>query len=134
MMLFRDTFIYELSQCRLMLTRGYLLKIRHKAIRRRVYHRALDRLERGILDLSTRLLDEARNLVLLEQLLEIVNKLEDAVMSRYQRHLESFGARRVTEIILQALKFGYKEAVGWLQGTGFVEYITVMDLNGASFV
>ncbi len=112
-----------------MLTRGYLLKIRHKAIRRRVYHRALDRLERGILDLSTRLLDEVRNIVLLEQLLEIVNKLEEAVKSRYQRHLEVFGSRRVTEIILQALKFGYKEAVGWLRDTGFVEYLSVVDLN-----
>ena len=114
-----------------MLTRGYLLKIRHKAIRRRVYHRALDRLERGILELSTRLLDEVRNLVLLEQLLDIVNKLEEAVKSRYQRHLESFGARRVTEIILQALRFGYKEAVGWLRDKSFVEYLTAMNLNGS---
>ena len=112
-----------------MLTRGYLLKIRHKAIRRRVYHRALDRLERGILDLSTRLLDEARNMVLLEQLLEIVNKLEEAVKSRYQRHMEAFGARRVTAVIMQALKFGYKGAVGWLRESSFVEYLTVMDLN-----
>ena len=120
-----------------MLTRGYLLKIRRKAIRRRVYHRALDRLERGILDLSTRLLDEVRNLVLLEQLFEIVNKLEEAVKSRYQRHMEAFGARRVTVIILQALKFGYKDAVNWLRGGNFVEYLTAMDLNspnGSKFV
>lgn len=120
-----------------MLTRGYLRKIRARAIRRRVYHRALDRLERGILDLSTRLLDEARNVVLLEQLLEIVNKLEDAVKSRYQRHLESFGLRRVTQVVMQAVKLGYRTAVQWVRDQGFVEYLTFMDLNspfGAGYV
>lgn len=119
-----------------MLTTGYLRQIRAVAIRRRVYHRVLDRLERGILDLSTRLLDEARNIVLLEQLLGIVNKLEEAVKGRFTRHLEGFGVRRVTEIIMQAVKFGYRGAVGWLRDSGFVRYLTVMDLNsplGASF-
>jgi len=114
-----------------MLTRGFLLKIRRRAIRRRVYFRALDRLERGILDLSSRLLDSARSVVLLQQLFEIVMKLEEALKGRLQRHVESFGARRVTEIIMQAVKFGYRGAVGWLRDPGFAEYLSVMDLNSS---
>ena len=112
-----------------MLTRGFLLKIRRRAIRKRVYYRALDRLERGILDLSSRLLDSAQSVVLLQQLFEIVMKLEEALKGRFQRHVESFGVRRVAQIIMQAVKFGYRDAVRWLRDPGFMEYLTVMDLN-----
>ncbi|MBT7913298.1 hypothetical protein HN588_05260 [Candidatus Bathyarchaeota archaeon] len=112
-----------------MLTQGFLVKIRKQAIRKRVYYRALDRLERGILDLSSRLLDSAKNVVLLQQLYEIVMKLEEALKGRLQRHMESFGLRRGTEIIMQAVKFGYREAVGWLRDPGLAEYLSVMDLN-----
>ena len=94
-----------------------------------MYYRALDRLERGILDLSARLLDSAQSVVLLQQLYEIVMKLDEALKGRFQRHVESFGVRRVAEIILQALRFGYKDAVGWLRDPGLAEYLTVMDLN-----
>lgn len=112
-----------------MLTRGFLLKIRRRAIRKRVYYSALDRLERGILDLSARLLDSAQSVVLLQQLFEIVMKLEEALKGRFQRYVESFGVRRVAQIIMQAVKFGYREAVGWLRDPGFMEYLAVMDLN-----
>lgn len=112
-----------------MLTRGFLLKIRRRAIRKRVYYRALDRLERGILELSSRLLDSAQSVVLLQQLFEIVMKLDEALKGRFQQHMECFGVRRVTEIIMQAVKFGYKDAVGWLRDPGFVKYLTVMDFN-----
>jgi len=103
--------------------------MRRRAIRRRVYFKALDRLERGILDLSARLLDSAQSVVLLQQLFEIVMKLDEALKSRFQRHVESFGVRRMAEIIMQAVKFGYREAVGWLRDPGFMEYLAVMDLN-----
>ncbi len=112
-----------------MLTRGFLLKIRRRAIRRRVYYRALDRLERGILELSARLLDSAQSVVLLQQLFEIVMKLEEALKGRFQLHMESFGVKRVAEVIMQALRFGYKGAIGWLRDPGFMEYLAVMDLN-----
>ncbi|MCW4050742.1 MAG: hypothetical protein NWE89_13510 [Candidatus Bathyarchaeota archaeon] len=111
------------------MTRGFLVCLRRKAIRRKVFFGALDRLERGILDLSTRLLDQAKNIVLVSQLLDIVGKLEDALRSRFVKHLESYGYRRVVQVVSQAVKMGCDVARGWLMDASFAWYLTAQNLN-----
>jgi len=112
-----------------MFTREFLSALRAKAVRRRVLYRALDGLERGILYLSSRLVDRVSSLTLYELLEEIVTKLLEAFKSGYQRHLESYGVNRVVEVVLQAVKLGHRDAVRWVSDTGFVEYLTVLDMN-----
>jgi hypothetical protein len=112
-----------------MFTGEFLSAIRAKAVRQKVYYRALDGLERGILYLSSRLVDRVSNVTLSMQLAEIVTKLMEALKSGYQRHLESFGVSRVVEVVMQAVKLGYRGAVKWVGDGGFTEYLTVLDLN-----
>jgi len=100
-----------------------------KAIRKRVLYRALDGLERGILYLSSRLVDEVSSLTLLEQLAEIVTKLEYALQSGYQRHVEEYGVGKLVKIVLQAVRFGYRDAAKWIGDRGFAGYLAVLDLN-----
>jgi len=111
-----------------MYTKGFLSSLRAKAIRRKILYKALDGVERGILYLSSRLLDKVSSLTLVEQLAEIVTKLEEALKTGYQRHLEEYGVNRLAEIVLQAVKLGYSGAVTWIRDTGFAMYLTVLDL------
>jgi hypothetical protein len=112
-----------------MFTGEFLAGIRMKAIRHKVLHRALDGLERGILYLSSRLVDSVSSLTLLGQLAEIVTKLEDALICGYERHVEEYGVGKLVEIILQAVRFGYCDAAKWIDDRGFAGYLAVLDLN-----
>jgi hypothetical protein len=112
-----------------MYTREFLSALRAKAVRQHVLYSALDGLERGILYLSTRLVNKVSSIVLIRQLTVIVTKLAEALKSGYQRHLEGFGFDRLARIVLQALKLGYSGALGWIGDHSFAEYLTVLDMN-----
>ena len=112
-----------------MYTRGFLASLRAKAVRQHVLHSALDRLERGILFLSTRYVDKVSSVVLYGQLKVIVTKLVEALTSGYRRHLEDYGFDRLAAIVSQALRLEYSRALDWMGDLGFAEYLTVIDMN-----
>ncbi len=112
-----------------MFTGEFLSTLRAKAVRQKVLYRALDSLERGILYLSSRIVDRVSNVTLSEQLAEIVTKLVEALKSRYQRHRESYGIDRLVEVVMQAVKLGYRDSVRWIGDHDFIDYLTVLDLN-----
>jgi hypothetical protein len=112
-----------------MFTGRFLAGLRMKAIRHRVLYRTLDGLERGILYLSSRLVDNVSSLTLLEQLAAIVTKLETALKSGYQRHIEEYGVSKLVEVILQAVRLGYRDAAKWISDHGFASYLAVLDMN-----
>ena len=112
-----------------MFTRGFLSELRLKAVRRRVLFRALDGVERGILYLCTRVVDEVSSPVLGVQLLGIVRKLLDAFKSGFTRHVESYGYRRVVQVVSQALSLGCSMASEWLSDMGFIRYLAFLNFN-----
>ncbi len=112
-----------------MFTGEFLAGLRMKAIRRKVLYRCLDGLERGILYLSSRLVDTVSSLTLFEQLAAIVTKLEYALKSGYVRRVMGYGVDRLVEVVLQAVRFGYREAAWWISDGGFAAYLAVLDLN-----
>jgi len=110
-----------------MFTRQFLNDVRRKALRRGVWLKALDGVERGILTLASHLVDRVESEVLGVELVKIIGKLNDAMRSRFVRHMRSFGVRRAREIRDQAVGFGYSGARGWLWDQGFVRYLAVLD-------
>lgn len=112
-----------------MLTSGFLVEMRRKALRRGVWYRALDRVERVILSLSARVVDRVKSVVLGFELVKILSKLRDALKSRFVRRMEEFGFRRAREVARQAVEWGYGAAMGWASDLGFVRYLTLMDVN-----
>jgi hypothetical protein len=108
---------------------SFLDDVRRRAIRGRVWFKALDSLERKILSLSVRVLDGVVNVSCLGvELAKIVAKVEDALKSVFERRLEGYGLRRAGEIAGMAVRLGYPGARGWL-GSGFARYVTFMSLN-----
>jgi hypothetical protein len=112
-----------------MFTRGFLAEVRRSALRRRVWYSALDSLERGILTLASRVVDEVRNTALNVEIVKIIAKLRDAAKSGFVRHVEAFGMRRVREIREQAVSLGSLVAGGWAREMGFVRYLAFLDYN-----
>jgi hypothetical protein len=112
-----------------MLEAYFLIEVRKKAIRGRVWFKSLDRLERSIINLSSKVLDHANKISCLGLVLStIIVKIEDALKSVFERRLESYGLRRSGEIVELAVKFGNNSAREWLDDS-FTRYVTFMSLN-----
>ena len=112
-----------------MFTRSFLVEVRRKALRRGVWFKTLDRVERGILDLTARVVDRVESVVLGVELVKILKKLRDALKSGFVRRMEDFGLRRAREVALQAVEWGYRAARAWASDLGFVRYLTLIDVN-----
>jgi hypothetical protein len=112
-----------------MFTSSFLLEARAAALRRGVWFKALDHVERGILSLAARVVDRVESVVLCVELVNIMAKLRDALMSGFVRRMEEYGFGRALRMARQAVEWGYTVAVGWSSDLGFVRYLTVLDLN-----
>jgi len=110
-------------------TRHYLEGVRRKAIRGKVWYSTLDRVERGILTLSSRTIDCVKSSVLGVILVKIIAKLRDALKSPFLKRAETYGASMVDKISKQAVEWGYTEARSWSMDFGFFRYIALLDFN-----
>ncbi len=61
------------------ITREVLIGIKTRGLRRRVWYRALDRMERGLVDLTIRWVDKVRSGRMTETLVRILAKLAQAL-------------------------------------------------------
>ena len=102
--------------------------MRVAALRKRTWFRVLDRVERGIFDLTIRFVDGVRSSVLAGQLVRILVKLRDAARSAFTRHVEEFGASRMWGVIEFALSLGSSVALGWACD-GFARWFGLNNFN-----
>ena len=116
-------------QYSVMFASSFLVEMRRKALRRGVWYRALDRVERGILSLTARVVDRVESAVLGVILVKILRKLRDALKSGFVRRMEEFGLRRAKELTRQAVEWGYGAARGWAYDLCFVRFLTLIDVN-----
>jgi len=112
-----------------MFTSSFLVEMRRRALRRGVWFRSLDRLERGIMSLAAQLIDRVESEVLGVVLVKILRKLNDAMRSGFARRMEVFGFRRARMVAGQAAAFGCVGAGGWADDLGFVRYLTFVEVN-----
>jgi hypothetical protein len=110
------------------ITADYLREVRCAALRKRTWYRALDRLERGIVNLSIKLVDAVRSDVLLGELVKILAKLRDAAKSAFTRHIEGYGVEKMWALVGQAVALGSGVALGWLS-EGYAEWFAVNDYH-----
>ena len=108
----------------------FLRTVRYQAYRKRVWYRAIDDLERGIINLTVRVVEDVKSLTLIHVLEGIVDKIRLACMSVYSRHHREYGSDRARVVVGQALVFGSSVAEGWLCGDGFSRWLTLQDMYG----
>lgn len=111
------------------LSRSELTKLRVKARRRGVWFRMLSRVERGLIDLSIKVVEKVRSLVLARSLISVVEKLLEAMESEVARLMRTVGcslARKLSEV---AQGWGNKAARLWATDFSFVQYLAVTQKN-----
>ncbi len=106
-----------------------LRALRVRSMRRGLWNRVLNRLERAQVDLTLRMVRKVRSTFLARVLDSIIEKLESALESRVSRMIGSVGfpmARRLSEM---ARTWGNQNAIKWVDDRGFARFLTIMILN-----
>jgi hypothetical protein len=94
------------------LTGRKLAGLKTRALRKRVWYRVLDRVERGLLDLTIRWVDNVRSGRLTEMLLRILVKLARAMEQGMARVLV-VGRELALKASLLAVRWGNVDAYSW---------------------
>ena len=94
------------------LTKRVLLDLRTRSLRKRVWYRALDRIERGLVDLTIRWVDNVRNCTMARVLLRILGKLVQALEHGMAQVL-TVGRELALKASELAVRWGNTQAYTW---------------------
>ena len=111
------------------LGRFELLKLKTRALRRRVWLRALSSMERGLVEAVIRTLDAVRSNLLAKILLRIAEKLSLAMESRVSRAIREVGRSLAQKAGLIALSWGNESARDWQNDQRFARHLAVIAAN-----
>jgi hypothetical protein len=111
------------------LTRRDLTSLRSRALRRGSWFRVLGKVERALVDLTIKVVDQVRSPVLYKALVSIVKKLESASDNRVSRAIRTVGFPCAQKLSLLAQKWGNKSAQNWMFDLSFARFIAIMHIN-----
>jgi hypothetical protein len=110
--------------------RTQLIKLRMRAMRSGVWFRALNRIDRVLIDLTVSVARCVRSSVLVHSILSITRKLEGLLESRFVRATREIGFSLARKLSLFAQKWGNEAAEEWASDFGFARYLAITKLNG----
>ena len=113
------------------LTRAVLIDIRTKSLRKRTWFRKLASIERSLVNLTIRVVDEVKSPTLGHILEAIVRKLEDALESSFLRRVWVKGYELASRLARTAYSWGYTKALNWVMDRAYILYLGV-SLENAS--
>jgi len=95
-----------------------------------VWFRALQRIDRALVDLTIKVTTSIRSPSLAKSILSIVGKLEEFLESKFLRAMREIGQPLAQKLGLFAQQWGNKTAKNWANNEDFARYWTAMKLNG----
>lgn len=105
------------------LTRGALARMRRKAVRMRCWYRVLSRLERSVVDLAIRCVEQVKSVKLQAVLTKIASKLIRAFGPGYMEKIENVGRPLAVRASELAWSWGNKEAMKWRDDPALIRYL-----------
>jgi len=101
------------------------------ALRRRVWFKALSRVERLIVELTVRVVRRVRSIQLAKALLNIADKLQNWInsMKTFKEIALEAGLRMAKRMVKVAVKLNVEKAYEWLNDQAYVFYLGVSYLN-----
>ena len=116
-----------------MFTSKFLLSFKRKALRKGVWFKALDNVERNIINLTAKVVDRVESAVLGVTIVKILNKLLEPLKSSFMRQIGR-GMKRAVEIVAYAQAWGNENAESWAKDDGFVRYLTLLEMETYSTI
>ena len=108
---------------------GRLVEARKLALRRGAWFRVLNRIERGILDLTISCEDRIRSARLAKVLMAILIKLKLAMESAVERMVRVVGRPLALKVSNIAVSWGNLSASQWAEDSAFARYLAITQMN-----
>ena len=102
-----------------------LAEAKRAALRRGIWFRSLNRIERGILDLTVKYVDCVKSAKLAKIVSAILSKLKMAMESTVERVVRVIGVSLAQKISSIAVNWGNKSAVSWADDHDFALYLAM---------
>jgi len=112
-----------------LLTSSGLMAMKRRALRRGLWFKVLDRVERSIVDLTISCVDRVRSPRLAGMLVKVWAKLVDAMKSRMVGLMQTIGRALAKKIAELAVSWGNREAHRWANEPAFIQYLVVKEIN-----
>jgi hypothetical protein len=110
---------------------GMLAQSKELALRRGVWFRSLDRVERAIVDLTLQCVDCVKSVMLAKLLTAIMGKLEFAMESTIERLVRTIGVSLAGKISCVAAGWGNVSAKRWASDLSFANFLVAMHLSNS---
>ena len=107
-----------------LMTREGLASLRLKSLRKRTWY-ALSKMERGLIDLTIRYVDEIKSDALSLAIGRVVCKILKALRSPFLEKAERLGYSAAEAASRIAVGWGYAEASAWKQDLSFIRYLGI---------
>jgi len=111
-----------------MFSRSELVSLKHNALRRGVWFRALNRIDRATIDLTIRCVERVRSATLGRVIVGIVEKIKDA-MEGFLTRAEAVGRELAERVAKLAMSWGNVRASDWKNDLRFIRYLGAMSLS-----
>jgi hypothetical protein len=117
------------NQAQKPLNKDELMKIKTRAMRRRMWFRTLTISERAQINLTIKFVHKVRSVLLSRVLVSIVRKLMKVLEGRVACAMRNVGCGLVEKISRIARSWGNQSASEWMEDRGFTQYLTIMWMN-----
>jgi len=105
------------------------VRIKTKALRQRIWYRAISRVERGIVDLTIRCVERIQSPVLARFLSEIIGKISQRTKRSFLERVNTVGKAIAQEISAIAERWGNEHASTWKHDSSFIRFLGVSSVN-----
>ncbi len=112
-----------------LMTGDWLDSVKGRALRKRVWYRVCNRLERGIMDLTIRCVDVIKSSRLALVVGRLVCKILKACRSTFMMRVARTGRGLAEARSRIAVSWGMDEASNWSGNAGFIRYLGVNAVN-----
>ena len=112
-----------------MLTRQRLIKTRTKAVRQKVWFKALSRVERNILDLTIRCVERVRSRILAKIVSNILDKILKTLEPSFLEAAMRIGREIADEVCGVAEKWGNSNGLKWKDDSEIVCFLGVTAMS-----
>ncbi len=107
-----------------------LVKLRLKAMRSGVWYRALNRIDRVLVDLTIKVAKTSiKSNSLVNQLLSVTAKIENLLENKLSRAAREYGLPQASKLSGIAQNWGNKHAHSWSSDFGFAKFLAALNLN-----
>ncbi len=106
-----------------------LVSVKKAALRRGIWFRVLNRVERGVLDLTSRYVDCIKSAKLANVVTAILEKLKLASESMVDRLVRTVGFSLAEKMSCIAINLGNPSASSWATDATFARFLAVTSLN-----